>query len=332
VEAGEFILGYPNNRGYMPPSPTLNAIHDPANLLPVVAVGPSDFSNNAVFSTNTVNMDRDLGRNGSFLAIRELEQNVDEFQDYCQSEGARLQPWFPPGVQAPPQEFIAAKIVGRWRDGSPLVRYPRYPATNAPVPAHPLLRAGAGVGTSFRQLTAQIPIAPGRPGAGAGSASNHAKFEPDNDFLFGTEDPQGLRCPLGAHIRRANPRESFSPGSQEQIAITNRHRIIRVGRRYQPEPGQRRGLFFMCLNGDIERQFEFVQQTWVEGSSFHGLSNERDPLTSEHDGADGHTIPTHDGSMRLAKLPSFVSTRGGGYFFLPGRRTIEYLASASRRL
>ena len=326
VEAGEFILGYPNNRGYMPPGPTLNAIHDPANLLPVAAVPPSDFSNNAVFSDNTVNVDRDLGRNGSFLAIRELEQNVDGFWDYCRAEGERLQPHFPPGVRVAAQEFIAAKIVGRWPDGSPLVRYPRYPATNAPVPAHPLSRATAGVGTSS-QLTAEIPIAPGRSGV-AGSANARPTFEPDNDFLFGTEDPQGLRCPLGAHIRRANPRESFNPDSQEQIAITNRHRIIRVGRFYQPEPGQRRGLFFMCLNGDIERQFEFVQQTWVNGPSFHGLSNERDPLTSERDGADGHTIPTHDGSIRLAKLPSFVRTRGGGYFFLPGRRTIEYLASA----
>jgi deferrochelatase/peroxidase EfeB len=324
VEAGEFILGYPNNRGYMPPSPTLNAIHDPANLLPVTALPPSDFSNNALFSNNTVNIDRDLGRNGSFLAIRELEQDVDGFWDYCRREGTRLPPQFLDGVPAPPQEFIAAKIVGRWRDGSPLVRYPRYPASDAPVPAHPLARTGAAAGTLSAQSAVQIPVAPAHPGAGT-----HSKFEPDNDFLFGTEDPQGLRCPLGAHIRRANPRESFSPGSQEQIAISNRHRIIRVGRFYEPEPGQRRGLFFMCLNGDIERQFEFVQQTWVGGPSFHGLSDERDPLTSERGGADGHTIPTPQGSVRLLKLPSFVSTRGGGYFFLPGRRTIEYLASTS---
>jgi deferrochelatase/peroxidase EfeB len=324
VEAGEFILGYPNNRGYMPPSPTLNAIHDPANMLPVAALPPSDFSNNALFSDNIVNIDRDLGRNGSFLAIRELEQDVDGFWDYCRREGTRLRPHFSDYILAPPQEFIAAKIVGRWRDGSPLVRYPRYPASDAPVRAHPLARAGAAAGTLSAQLTVQIPAAPPHPGA-----STDPKFEPDNDFLFGTEDPQGLRCPLGAHIRRANPRESFSPGSQEQIAISNRHRIIRVGRFYQPEPGQRRGLFFMCLNGDIERQFEFVQQTWVDGPSFHGLSDERDPLTSGRNGADGHTIPTPQGSMRLLKLPSFVSTRGGGYFFLPGRRTIEYLASAS---
>ena len=94
----------------------------------------------------------------------------------------------------------------------------------------------------------------------------------------------------------------------------------------RPEPGQKPGLFFMCLNGDIERQFEFVQQTWVDGASFHGLSNERDPLTGERGEADGHTIPTPEGPMRLEHLPSFVSTRGGGYFFLPGRRTMEYLA------
>jgi deferrochelatase/peroxidase EfeB len=313
VEAGEFILGYPDNRGYMPPGPTLNAIHDPFSLLPVAARAPSDFSN------TTVNINRDLGRNGSFLAIRELEQNVDEFRDYCRSEGARLQQNFPAGVRASPEEFIAAKIVGRWRDGSPLVRYPRYPASHAPVPAHQLSRAGARAGMPAAALPVQIPVAPGRLGAGG--------REPDNDFLFGTEDPQGLRCPLGAHIRRANPRESFHPGSDEQIEITNRHRIIRVGRFYQPEGGQRPGLFFMCLNGDIERQFEFVQQTWLGGASFHALSDERDPLTGHRDGADSHTIPTPQGSMRLMKLPAFVSTRGGGYFFLPGRRTMEYLAS-----
>ena len=322
VEAGEFILGYPDNRGYLPPSPTLDAIHDPANLLPVSAAVLAGFSN------NTVNIDRDLGRNGSFLAIRELEQNVEAFWTYCRAEGDRLKPHFPPGVRALPEEFIAAKIVGRWRDGSPLVRYPSYSATDAPVPAHPLSRAGARVGTSSQRLTEHIPVAPDQLGSGASRAGSNPKFEPDNDFLFGTEDPQGLRCPFGAHIRRANPRESFAPGSQEQIEITNRHRIVRVGRFYVPEPGQKPGLFFMSLNGDIERQFEFVQQTWVDGSSFHGLSGERDPLTGERGGADGHTIPTPEGPMRLTNLPSFVNTRGGGYFFLPGRRTIEYLASA----
>jgi deferrochelatase/peroxidase EfeB len=339
VEAGEFILGYPDNRGYLPPGPTLAAIHDPDNLLPVTA-DPSP-----QFSSNIVNADRDLGRNGSYLAVRQLEQNVDAFWDFCRREGARLKPSFPEGVKAEPDEFIAAKMVGRWRDGSPLVRYPRFPATEAPVPT-PLSRTGAG--GAVPQSTAQIPPAPaparrfktlalsqtatvlkqGRELESEDAASDDAKpkFEPDNDFLFGSEDPQALRCPFGAHIRRANPRESFEPNSQEQLAITNRHRIMRIGRFYQPRKGQKEGIFFMCLNGDLERQFEFVQQTWVQGPSFHGLVNERDPVIADPGGQGGYTIPTRTGPMRLEGLRPFVRTRGGAYFFLPGRRLLRYLA------
>ena len=326
VEAGEFILGYPDNRGYRPPGPTLAAIHDPGNLLPLT------LDQSAQFSSNAVNVDRDLGRNGSFLAIRQLEQDVDAFWKVCHREGARLQPSFPVGVTAPPEEFIAAKLVGRWRDGSPLVRYPRYPATDAPVPAHPLSRVGTAGPGERTQAQIQLSPAPARRVAALAARSApgkaaHPQFEPDNDFLFGSEDPQALRCPFGAHIRRANPRESFEPGSQEQLAITNRHRIIRVGRFYRPKQGQKKGIFFMCLNGDLERQFEFVQQTWVRSPAFHGLANERDPLIADPGGEGGYTIPTRDGPMRLQGLQPFVRTRGGGYFFLPGRRLLNYLAT-----
>ena len=156
--------------------------------------------------------------------------------------------------------------------------------------------------------------------------------QPDNDFLFGAEDPQGLRCPFGAHIRRANPRESFAPGSQEQLAITNRHRILRVGRRYRPADGERPGLFFMCLNADLERQFEFVQQTWLQAPAFHGLIDERDPIVgSRHPDAqvpdDGFSLPTRQAPVRFKGMPEFVRTLGGGYFFVPGRSLLRYLAS-----
>jgi deferrochelatase/peroxidase EfeB len=158
---------------------------------------------------------------------------------------------------------------------------------------------------------------------------------PDNDFLFGAEDPQGFRCPYGSHVRRANPRESLDPGSQVQVGITNRHRILRLGRRYAPQAGRNPGLFFMCLNADIERQFEFIQQTWAQAPSFHGLVHERDPLigSRDHDGArprpvdDGYTIPTRDGPVRLRAMPEFVRTLGGGYFFVPGKALLEYVAS-----
>jgi deferrochelatase/peroxidase EfeB len=338
VEAGEFVLGYPDNRGYLPPGPTLAAIHDPDNLLPLAA------DSSLHFNSNVVNADRDLGQNGSYLVIRHLEQDVAAFWEACDREGNRLQPSFPPGVTVRPKDFIAAKMVGRWQDGSPLVRYPRYPATDAPVPQRgPQSRAGGpDVGAA-----AQIPPAPVRSAgivvaaptaetiaedsASSDPGSSRRKwtlsFEPDNDFLFGTEDPQALHCPFGAHIRRANPRESFEPGSLEQLAITNRHRIMRVGRFYRPTGDQKEGIFFMCLNGDLERQFEFIQQTWLQSPTFHGLANERDPLLADPGRQGSYTIPSRAGPLRVGGLQRFVQTRGGGYFFLPGRRLLTYLAT-----
>jgi hypothetical protein len=83
-----------------------------------------------------------------------------------------------------------------------------------------------------------------------------------------------------------------------------------VGRFYISQKNQKEGLFFMCLNGDIERQFEFVQQTWIQSTSFHGLSQERDPVVG---GGGEFTIPTRDGPVRLKGLASFVRVLGGGY-------------------
>ena len=94
-----------------------------------------------------------------------------------------------------------------------------------------------------------------------------------------------------------------------------------------PEPGGKPGLFFMCLNGDIERQFEFVQQTWLRSPSFQGLSCEKDPLLGDGEKACAASR-SRAATARCGcrPMPHFVTTRGGGYFFLPGRRLIEYLA------
>ncbi len=276
VEAGEFLLGYPDNRGNHPPGPRLSPLLDPNNRLPIAAASED-------FTTNIVDQPRDVARNGTFLVIRQLEQNVAAFDDYCRQEAERLQHRLPPPYQVT-ADFIAAKLVGRWQDGSSLVRYP------------------------YRSRTAD------NPGAG-----------PDNDFLLGREDPEALRCPFGAHIRRANPRDSFDPGSPEQLTISNRHRLLRVGRQYQPQAGHNPGLLFMCLNGDIERQFEFIQQTWLASPSFHGLSSEQDPIVGDGASGTGFTIPSRDGPLRLKPLPRFVTTLGGGYFFVPGKRLLSFL-------
>ncbi|HEX8192320.1 MAG TPA: hypothetical protein VF552_05420 [Allosphingosinicella sp.] len=350
VEPGEFIIGYPDNRGNFPPEPELSALADPQNRLPI-AERSRDFGNSVVEAPRAV------GRNGTYLVIRQLAQDVDGFWRYCEEEAERLKDRLPAPYDMTP-EYLAAKLVGRWPDGSSLVRNPYYPfpreheqrierrsnRENAQGFSDTTAIAAAGepvgsetvrpdsnpdVGTSIAS-----PPQAGTSGAMPGAAQTDAAPDArrtvparysDNDFLYGTEDPQANRCPIGAHIRRANPRDTLAPGDMEQVGISNRHRILRVGRLYRPEPGEQPGLFFMCLNGDIERQFEFIQQTWLISPAFHGLVGEQDPLTSNCDGS-GYVMPSHDGPVRLKPLPQFVKTLGGGYFFMPGRSLLAWLA------
>ncbi|MGA2126605.1 MAG: hypothetical protein ABSG76_10685 [Xanthobacteraceae bacterium] len=341
VEPGEMILGYPDNRGYIPPSPTLLPNSDPGNKLPLLGA-PKDFSRSVADAT------RDVGFNGSFLVIRELEQDVAGFAAYCQAEEARLQHRLSPPYHVT-AGYIGAKLVGRWKDGSSLLRNPYESATEH----HGKLLHRA---TQQAQLSGKLnlnlviestevnvtgrpksnphdgtpidlaPRHPDKPTAAAPTSPHQRPIRPDNDFLFGAEDPDALRCPHGAHIRRANPRDSLDPGNADQVAISNRHRITRVGRHYVSAPGQNPGLFFMCFCADIERQFEFLQQTWLKSPTFHGLNCEKDPLLGDaQEGACGFTVPSPDGPIGLNPMPRFVTTRGGGYFFLPGRRLIDYL-------
>jgi deferrochelatase/peroxidase EfeB len=153
-----------------------------------------------------------------------------------------------------------------------------------------------------------------------------------NEFSFAVDDPDGQRCPLGAHIRRANPRDMLG-------GETQRHRIVRRGRLYGPkldqasDDGQSRGLYFVALNANIRRQFEFIQQTWLNGRKFGGLFDERDPLLGKDERGEVGEVSQRAFSVqgqfvrrRLVGLPRFVRVRGGEYFFLPGLRALNYLA------
>jgi len=281
VQPGEFILGYRDNQGYVPPTPTVLARHDPHNTLP--AAPPTAGWPPGNGSATPHEARHDLGRNGTFLVVRQLEQNVDAFTGFLQQQATALagDPRVPAPGQVPVADWLGAKIVGRWKDGSSLVAHRE------------------------------------RPGGG----------QPDNDFTYGSNDVGGLSCPLGAHIRRANPRDSFDPGNKTQLKITNRHRILRVGRPYAAQNGRKNpGLMFMCLNVDLDRQFEFVQQTWLMSRSFHGLENENDTMLNERGTKNLFTIPTANGPLRVRNMSDFITVLGGAYFFLPGRHALQYLA------
>jgi deferrochelatase/peroxidase EfeB len=166
-----------------------------------------------------------------------------------------------------------------------------------------------------------------------------------NDFAYHEADQTGARCPIGAHIRRANPRDSLDPrpGTTSSWAINRRHRILRRGREYgtqlTPEEAvsgggdssdDERGLHFICLNGNIARQFEFVNDTWLNDPKFAGLYDDADPLVAPSQPFGGtFTVQSDTLRERVTNVPRFVSVKGGAYFFLPGIAATRWLAGDS---
>ena len=138
---------------------------------------------------------------------------------------------------------------------------------------------------------------------------------------------------MGAHARRANPRDGLAAKPQWAATLlqaSNNHRILRRARKYGPkisdprvDDGQDRGLMFICLNSDLERQFEFVQQTWLLSPTFSVLYDESDPLVGP---AGYFTIPDAP-VRRRARVESYVKLAGGAYFFLPSLPALDFLGA-----
>ena len=291
--SGEFILGYENEYGFYPVTPVVPAADDPHGVLPASA--------NPYHQAEGL---RDLGFNGSYVVYRKLEQDVAGFWRTLRGETARLLGKPDPALMV----WLAAKMVGRWPSGAPLVL--------SPDADQPELRT--------------------------------------DDFRYAETDPDGSKCPFGAHIRRTNPRDQIGSSPPEQsFHMSERHRIIRRGKSYGPplfdhalltqadapaalaalldveDDGHARGLHFLCVNANIKSQFEFIQQTWANNPGFSGLSDNRDPITGDADPVSAPSvmlIPFRGHLLRTASLPRFVTVRGGVYLFMPGLTTLRYLA------
>lgn len=157
--------------------------------------------------------------------------------------------------------------------------------------------------------------------------------QPDNDFAFFDRDRQGMGCPMGSHVRRANPRDGLAPtpaDKQTLLDAANSHRILRRGRKFgkdianpRIDDGEDRGLLFIALNTDITRQFEFTQQTWLLNPNFAFLYDEVDPLLGPKGGL---TIPEQP-LRRIIEVDTFVRMAGGEYFFLPSMPALRYLSA-----
>jgi len=274
VNAGEFVLGYINEDHVPPASPSVAAERDPRRLLP-----PRRRLENGGYVEDAEV--RDLGANGTYLVLRQIEQDVASFWKTLDAAAHG---------DAARREWLGAKIVGRWPSGAPTTLHPD--AVTDPSPN---------------------------------------ADDPSNDFSYRPADAAGTGCPFGAHIRRSNPRDTLNEDPAVALMSARRHRLLRRGRSYGPpvtdrmqDDGQERGLHFVCLNADLERQFEFVQQTWINNPNFSSLSGEADPLIA---GGSAMSIPACPVRERITGLQRFVTVRGGAYFLLPSLPALRFLAS-----
>jgi Dyp-type peroxidase family len=296
VPTGEFILGYENHYGLIPPTPVVPRDMDPSGLLPRLA--------NPYHASEPL---ADLGHDGSFLVYRKLQQDVAGFWRFMTQEAARAG-----RADATGAIWIASKCVGRWPSGAPLALAPEHD-----------------------DLTLS-----------------------EMDAFFYSDDPDGLRCPIGAHIRRTNPRDALKPyPPQQSLSMSDAHRLIRRGRVFGPplvdaalrrlasggdaralldlqDDGRARGVHFFCINANLKSQFEFVQQTWANNPRFGGLNDNMDPLASSpcaDDTPSRMTIPQRRGELRTHPLPNFVTVKGGAYLFLPSLAALRFLSAHQER-
>lgn len=297
VAVGEVVLGYPNEYGLYTASPLVDPEKDSlAAELPNAQEQPGL---------------KDFGRNGTYLVLRQLAQDVPGFWKFLHKVS---------DAKADIRDQLAASMVGRDRKGLPLV-------------------------------TKSVESIPGI------SSQCH-----DNYFTYNS-DPDGKQCPIGAHIRRSNPRTGdlpprvngffsrliknlgFGPNDEDLVASTRFHRLLRRGRSYGPELSPEdavksdalvaeRGLQFICLAANILRQFEFVQNAWSMNSKFSGLQQESDPLLGNREtliggeSTDQFNRPTPNGPVqKTCHLPQFVTVQGGGYFFMPGLSALKYITT-----
>ena len=297
VPTGEFVLGYPNHYGVIPPTPVVPSDLDRRGLLPALG-NPY----------HPAGRWRDLGRHGSFLVYRKLQQHVTRFWQTMRDEAVRLRGAADPAYMI----WLASKMVGRWPSGAPLIESPD---------------------------------------------RDDPRRAMNDAFEYGG-DPDGLACPVGAHVRRAHPRDDLKPYPAEQARhMSEAHRIIRRARVFGPLPfeparlhdgagttardavlplddnGQAYGIHFFCVNASIRSQFEFIQQTWCNNPSFGGLTASKDPIVGDH-GRAGEpqtrmVIPAGSRTVRTAALPRFVTVRGGAYLFMPSITALKFIADGS---
>jgi Dyp-type peroxidase family len=222
---------------------------------------------------------QELRQNGTFMAFRKFHMDVAAFRRYLRAQASSPEE----------EELLAAKMVGRWRSGAPLVL--------APDQDNPELGSDRNRNNVFSYTDdmkgLKCPF------------SAHMRRVNPRDAL----KDEVVAVNLHHFLRRGT---NYGPPLPEGVL---------------EDDGAERGGVFLLIGAYLKRQFEFIQSQWVTDGNFISHGTEQDPLIGDNDGDGVFTIPQRPARRRLRGLPQFVTVRGGEYCFIPGLRALRWLAA-----
>ncbi|MEB3157078.1 MAG: hypothetical protein VKO26_06555 [Cyanobacteriota bacterium] len=257
-----------------------------------------------------------FSRNGTFMAYRKLHQNVNAFHRYVEAKALEYASIH--GVdRVEAKETLLAKMAGRWSDGIPLMKAPTYDMWKREKEKLSALKD-----KDYQKALDLL----------------------QRDFTYAA-DPEGSLCPFSSHLRRSNPRDMLDPnvraaGTGEPSpkatsVLNNRRRILRRGLPYGVSgPGisdeEEHGVIILFVCASLFRQFEFVQQQWLQYGLDFQSGNDTCPLVGNHDPGTKFVIETSAESGKppfiCDQMPQFVEVRGGAYFFIPSLTALRLIA------
>lgn len=255
-------------------------------------------------------MPLDFSRNGTFMAYRKLHQHVAEFEGWITATARQFAAVWRIADPEVARATLRAKLAGRWSDGVPLTAAPNYEDWEAFNRRYPEEGDLGGQSERGRRLV-------------------EIHFRKDRD---------GFACPVGAHTRRMNTRDMLDPVGRDPdpkarmgSALNNRRRILRRGLPYghaDADDGEH-GIVMMAVCANLSRQFEFVQQQWANYGLDFNVGNDSCPMIGNHGPDAKFVIPadpaTGNPPFIASRLPQFVSTRGGDYFFVPSMTALRMI-------
>ena len=243
---------------------------------------------------------------GSFHVVRRLAQDVPGWWAQVGKQLDSLKNAKGAVPENATVEWLAARLVGRWRSGAPVHKCPSHD------PVHDAV-AVRDNDISFKD----------DPDGLKTPLYSHLRKTAPRDGLVDSGDlvPE-VFMDARRIMRRGSPYgQPFDPANGAAGG-----------------PDAARGLMFISYQADLVEQFEFIQKAWVDPSGFpHGRENPPGPdgmvsgyLPEINDGTINYESPAPEGGTGLKTTPlsisRFVRTEGAVYAFAPSISTLKALA------